>query len=374
MKKKNEQSNNKPYEVKNREIITVKPNTLHSKNAKQLSINEQRILFYSIYKIQHSQNTVSFTKQELKEAFGVDFGSYKEVYKYLTSLRSFGIDVESEKDDRLLFVNAFTTLYYDQGIFEFKFSEEFLPVVGDQKRFLQLGMQSVEQFKSHYSSYLYQWLKGNMWGIRRVVENIGLAEFKAIFKLEPSSYKGDNSHFRSRVWAPAVKEINNYTNYEIKIVAKGRGEAIRYTIIRIQNEDLAKQQAELKKGESGQKFECKLGLVSISGACSKCLRINKCPMHVSGKAWAMIPESDTDTLMGLECFLYYTFWDNENYDLITRIKNGVACQEELDYYSWIKDVCNIDEDENAVDENEMRKHIAESRKDFYAIYLGIEDS
>ena len=88
----------------------------------------------------------------------------------------------------------------------------------------------------------------------------------------------------------------------------------------------------------------------------------------------MIPESDTDTLMGLECFLYYTFWDNENYDLITRIKNGVACQEELDYYSWIKDVCNIDEDENAVDENEMRKHIAESRKDFYAIYLGIEDS
>ena len=111
MKKKNEQSNNKPYEVKNREIITVKPNTLHSKNAKQLSINEQRIMFYSIYKIQHSQNTVSFTKQELKEAFGVDFGSYKEVYKYLTSLRSFGIDVESEKDDRLLFVNAFTTLY-----------------------------------------------------------------------------------------------------------------------------------------------------------------------------------------------------------------------------------------------------------------------
>ena len=281
MKKKNEQSNNKPYEVKNREIITVKPNTLHSKNAKQLSINEQRILFYSIYKIQHSQNTVSFTKQELKEAFGVDFGSYKEVYKYLTSLRSFGIDVESEKDDRLLFVNAFTTLYYDQGIFEFKFSEEFLPVVGDQKRFLQLGMQSVEQFKSHYSSYLYQWLKGNMWGSRRVVENIGLAEFKAIFKLD-----------------------------EIKIVTKGRGEAIRYTIIRIQNEDLAKQQAELKKGESGQKFECKLGLVSISGACSKCLRINKCPMHVSGKAWAMIPESDTDTLMGLECFLYYTFWDN----------------------------------------------------------------
>ena len=51
-----------------------------------------------------------------------------------------------------------------------------------------------------------------------------------------------------------------------------------------------------------------------------------------------------------------------------------SCQEELDYYSWIKDVCNIDEDENAVDENEMREHIAESRKDFYAIYLGIEDS
>lgn len=80
-------------------------------------------------------------------------------------------------------------------------------------------------------------------------------------------------------------------------------------------------------------------------------------------------DSKTDPKGSLFPLFFY-----ENYDLITRIKNGVACQEELDYYSWIKDVCNIDENENAVDENEMRKHIAESRKDFYAIYLGIEDS
>ena len=98
-----------------------------------------------------------------------------------------------------------------------------------------------------------------MWGSRRVVENIGLAEFKAIFKLEPSSYKGDNSHFRSRVWAPAVKEINNYTNYEIKIVTKGRGEAIRYTLFVSRMKTLQNNRQNLKKVNPDKNSSVNLG-------------------------------------------------------------------------------------------------------------------
>lgn len=362
------------YEIKNKEVITVRPNTLHSKSAKQLAINEQRILFYSIYRIQHSQNTVSFTKQELKESFGVDFGSYKDIKKYLTSLRSFGIDIEREGSERLMFINAFNYLIYNQGVFEFKFSDDFLPVIGQQKRFLQLGMQSIEKFKSHYSSYFYQWLKDNMWGNKRVIPNIGLSDFKAIFKLEPDAYKGDNSHFKSRVWMPALREINAYTNYDIKIETKGRGKTLRFTITRIQNEDLAQQQISLKRNESksGQNFECKLGVPVISShSCSQCMRINRCPLPVSGKSWAMIPEPDADNLVGLQFFLYYTFWDNEYYDLMTRIKNGVACQEEKEYYKWIE-IAESDEVGTPVSDEDMKRAIKEEKKNFYETFIGMD--
>ena len=111
------------YEIKNKEVITLRPNTLHSPSAKQLSMNAQRILFYSIYSTQHNHDTVSFTKTELNEAFGVDFGSYKEIKNYLSSLRSFGIDIEQEGSERLMFINAFSYLIYNNGLFEFKFNE-----------------------------------------------------------------------------------------------------------------------------------------------------------------------------------------------------------------------------------------------------------
>ena len=102
------EDNRSKYGVTNTEVITVRPNTLNSENAVQLPIIAQRILFYSIYKIQHNQNTVSFTKQELNEAFGVDFGSYKDIKSHLKILRSFGIDIYNDDTEKLLFMNAFS--------------------------------------------------------------------------------------------------------------------------------------------------------------------------------------------------------------------------------------------------------------------------
>lgn len=355
-----------------REVITLRPNTLHSPSAKPLSINEQRILFYSIWKIQHNQKSVSFTKGELKEAFGVDFGSYKEIKNYMTSLRSYGIDIENEKTGRILFVNSFTALMYNNGVFEFRFSPEFLPVIGAQKRFLQLGMHSIEKFKSRYSVYFYQWLKDNMWGPRRIVANLGLQEFKDIFKLEPDAYKGQNSNFRKRVWQTAVDEINLYTDYEIRVETKGRGDLIRYTVNRLQNEDLSKKK-EVTVIENKQIFECKLGLVTISPACSQCMRINKCPLNISPEAWMYVPRDEAESINGLRLFQKYTFWDNPYYDLETRIRNKVVSEDEQVYYNYIvkqeKEISEYSTDKP----RSIKEALENDKRIFLELYFGLEE-
>lgn len=365
-------SEEQTFRSNSREVITLRPNTLHSPSAKPLSINEQRILFYSIWKIQHNQNSVSFTKSELKEAFGVDFGSYKEIKNYMTSLRSYGIDIDDEKTGRILFVNSFTALMYNNGVFEFRFSPEFLPVIGAQKRFLQLGMHSIEKFKSRYSVYFYQWLKDNMWGPRRIVANLGLQEFKEIFKLEPDAYKGQNSNFRKRVWQTAVDEINLYTDYEIRVEVKGRGEATRYTVNRLQNEDLSKKR-DVSLQENKQIFECKLGLATISPACHNCMRINKCPLNISPEAWMYVPRDEADTINGLRIFQKYTFWDNPYYDLETRIKNGVVSDDEQNYYDYVKKK-EKELSEFAVDyPRTIKEALDDDRKIFLELYFGLDE-
>lgn len=366
------ENNRSKYGVTNTEVITVRPNTLNSENAVQLPIIAQRILFYSIYKIQHNQNTVSFTKQELNEAFGVDFGSYKDIKSHLKILRSFGIDIYNDDTEKLLFMNAFSYISYDKSVFEFAFNDKFLPALGEQKRFLQLGMQSIEKFKCRYTVYLYQFLKDQMWGEKKMISNIGLSEFKALFKIESTQYKGQNSNFRRRVWQPAVEEINEYTDYKISVITKGRGDAVRFTIVRTENEDLAKQQIQIKKVKNKQNFECALGLPRICSGCSDCMRINKCPLTLSDTAWGFVPESEQDTVVGLKMFFHYTLWCNEHYRLSLRIKNNVASDYEKRYYAEIlektKQYTEFVPEENR---KSLEEDIESERRVFEELYFGM---
>lgn len=339
---------------KKEEIITVRPNTLRSENTSVLSMNEQRILFYGIYKIQSNATSVTFTKQEMELLFGVDFGSWKEIKKYLYNLRNFGMDSVNEKTQRITIVNAFVRLDYDNGVFIFKFTEDFLPAINNQKRFLQYGMKSIGKFHCKYSIYLYDFLKDNMWGDISLKRNISLKEFKSIFKLDDCKYKGRNANFKSRVWKPAMDEINAFTDYNINIVSTGRGDSITYNIHRIINEDLNKSRKLIQLN----KFECKLGKNIIDNRCSECMKINLCPMKVNNSWYESELEYDKSSPLALASFMNNTFWSNRYYSLSERIKNNVACDLEKAYYHKAIDKAKVinrlsGNDEEMLDEEEI---------------------
>lgn len=317
---------------KKQEIITLKPNTLRSPNANLLNINEQRILFFSIFKIQTNASSVSFTKAELEATFNVDFGSFKEIKTYMNSLRTFGMDIIEENSQKVIIVNAFSRLEYRNGLFSFKFNEDFLPQIDNQKRFLQYGMKSIEKFKCRYSIYLYDYLKDNMWGNISIKKNLSLTEFRAIFKIGKKYER--NSNFESRVWRPALDEINMYTDYTINIVTKGNGKRITYTLQRIENEDLSKPVDVIDlSGESS--FTCQLGKNMINFDCRNCMKINLCPYEVELNAINWNSYYDESMYRKLSYFMMDTFWSNKYYSLKNRIDNKVASPQEISYYNLV---------------------------------------
>lgn len=315
---------------KKQEIITLKPNTLRSPNSNLLNINEQRILFFSIFKIQTNASSVSFTKAELESTFNVDFGSFKEIKTYMNNLRSFGMDIVDEDTQKVIIVNAFSRLEYRNGLFNFKFNEDFLPQVNSQKRFLQYGMKSIEKFKCRYTVYLYDYLKDNMWGNISLKKNLSKTEFRSIFKIQNKYDR--NSNFESRVWRPALEEINKYTDYTVSIIPKGTGDRITYTVQRIENEDLSKP---IEIAFDNSEFTCQLGKNMIDTRCGDCMKINLCPFKVDLNEMNWDSQYDDNMYLKLSYFMKYTFWDNRYYSLKNRISNKVASENEKIYYNMV---------------------------------------
>lgn len=321
------------------EIIIVQPNTIRSEGAKQLNLLQQRILFYSMLKIQKNKTTSTFTKKEIEDRFNVDFGSNEKIKKVINPLVTFNTTLDLNNNGDFVMIPAFQRLEYKKGTFTFKFNQDFLPQLNNQKKFLQYAMESIEKFKCKYTVYLYDFLKENMFKDISVISDIGLNDFKKIFKYvdnekvnaDGTVTKPKNSNFKARCWEPAVKEINEYTNYKIEISTRGRGDATTFTIHRIKNEDLSKK----PKQKEEKEFVCGLSKNLLDYNCNRCLRINQCPFEVLDTAWNFIPPDFWFSLEGYRFFMNHTFWGNQYYDITERMKLGLASHLEKDYYDLI---------------------------------------
>ncbi|PWJ12848.1 replication initiator protein [[Clostridium] innocuum] len=307
-------------------LITVRPNSISDKDAIFLTLMEQRILIYAIFKAQNTKS-VTFTKQELEQVYKVKIGSFSVIEKYLKNLRVYGIGITDETNEKAHFINAFQELFYDAGVFRFTFSTSFLPQLkNERERYFRLGVSGFSKFKSKYSLYFYNYLKDCMWGPNWIKEDIPLLEFRNIFKLEPGVY--ENTHaFMKRCWKPVVDEINQYTLYKIEIKQNGYGKGIRYTIIRHQNEDF-KQLTKNKPKE----ITCHLGKIFIDEGCNLCMKINKCPNAIDTSPLELSYSAYHNDPNGEVNYIEHEIYKNKQYNVYERIKNKVASNIELSYF------------------------------------------
>lgn len=340
-----------------RDSIIVKPGTLLGPYSKFLNINEQRILFFAIYKIQRDKNTVSYSLNELSEAFGgIKFGAFKRISGYVDSLLTYTTSV-SNKKDWVRGVTVFSFIEYKEGVFTFKFNDMFLPEIHRQNRYIRYGWTSIGQFKCQYTNYLYEFLKDNLWG-PNTQKVLTIDDFKKVFKVPEEKYQGKNANFRTRVWKPALEEINEFTGYIIDIKTIGKGDKMRFVIERIRDEVFD------RKKEKAKMFECGLGVDLIGRHCSECLRINRCPFTVDIPP-EIVPEGASIKELSTydyEKIMNEVFWHNRYYSLPKRIKNGTATYIEETYYTYILGCRNLSD--SLLTEAELEE-IFQEEKDFF---------
>ena len=89
------------------------------------------------------------------------------------------------------------------------------------------------------------------------------------------------------------------------------------------------------KKDAADIFECKLGKNLVDDKCSKCMRINKCIFEVDDSAWNKLPVDLWMTPSGYRFFMNNTLWTNPYYDIVERVKNNVAQNDELNYYRTV---------------------------------------
>lgn len=202
--------------------LVVKHNDLI--NAKyKLSLNEQKIMLYTVSKIDRESDKFNIVELDIKEftrLIGTTPKRFTEIKEITNGLRN--RDIEIYSNNKKLISKWVASIEYveNAGTIEIEFSTKLIPYLLQLKgRFTQYELQNIVSFKNKYSIRLYELMKQ--------YENIGKREFelddlKQLLGCE--DMYAEFKKFNINVLKKATKEINTYTdlNVDYEKITRGR--------------------------------------------------------------------------------------------------------------------------------------------------------
>ena len=198
--------------------IIVKHNQIIQASYK-LTLNEQRILLYSLSKIDRENRELASTTfydieiREIAYLFEMDENSaYKELKQAALRLKSRNITLKNNYIIDTGFIQSYR--YKDnQGCLSIKFSDDILEYLTMLKEnFTRYNLKDIKGFKrSSYSIRVYEVLK--QWSNSKNNIKLDLDELKSMFQLQ-DKYKS-NSNFIIKVINPAIDDINEFSDLKI---------------------------------------------------------------------------------------------------------------------------------------------------------------
>lgn len=206
-----------------RDQLVVKDNELVRKARYNLTVNQQKIIAYIVSKIKPTDS--EFTKYEISvQDFCAVCGIDKE--HFYTEIK----EIIDNLDNKAFWVET------NEKIFKFRWFSEVEIIKGSgkiklllnsniksyllqlQKSFTQYELYNILALKGKYSIRLYEWFKSYSFMKEKKIE---LSKLKYI--LEAENYT-EYRAFRRRVIEPAISEINEFTDLEVRYekVVNGR--------------------------------------------------------------------------------------------------------------------------------------------------------
>lgn len=177
-----------------------------------LSLNQMQLLAFAIYSTQQDGKT-EFRKHKFQDKFNIEKYQTRHAKEDSKKLLGVQFSVEDLENDYFEYWNVFGSIRYREGLFNFKWNEEFIPHILELKeKYVTTDLTITSQFKSGFSWILYDYLKAH-YGYWK--KELSKEACMRLFGVEnKTTYQKNTGRFKVSVLDTAINEINKYTELE----------------------------------------------------------------------------------------------------------------------------------------------------------------
>ena len=199
-----------------------------------LNLTEQKIILYSVTKIDKNIdkfNLINLEVKEITKLIGTDNDRYNEFRLIANGLMDKKIYFKDRPNLDVRWLAS--SEYVGDGIIELEFSEKLIPyLLNLKKQFTRYQLKNIINFKNKHSLRIYELMKQYQSIGKR---NFNLEEFKQMLFLE-NQYERIYD-FKRFVLDPVQKEINKYTDIKISYEETKKGRKITGFMFKIEAKD-----------------------------------------------------------------------------------------------------------------------------------------
>lgn len=189
-----------------------------------LTLNQMQLLAFAIYSTQQNGAT-EFHKADFEKKFGIEKYQTIHAKQDAQKVSSLQFSIEDLENHYFEYWNIFGSIKYKEGLFTFRWNEEFIPHILELKeKYITSDLTITSQFKSGFSWTLYDYLKAHHGYWHKKISKEGLMKLFGVEKVK--TYLENTAQFKRAVLDVAIKEINEYTELHVRYNIEKEGRAI----------------------------------------------------------------------------------------------------------------------------------------------------
>lgn len=195
-----------------------------SKLSQGLTLNQMQLLAYAIFSTQRNGKT-EFHKSDFEKKFGIEKYQTIHAKQDVQKISVLQFSIEDLDNDYFEYWNVFSSIKYKTGLFTFRWNEEFVPHILELKeRFVTTDLTITSQFKSGFSWTLYDFIKAHHGYWHKPISKDALMRLFGV--TDKKTYQKNTGDFKKMVLDVAIREINKYTELEVRYNVEKEGRAI----------------------------------------------------------------------------------------------------------------------------------------------------
>jgi len=189
-----------------------------------LTLNQMQLLAFAIYSTQKNGAT-EFHKADFEKKFKLSKYNTIDAKQDAQKVMSIMFSIEDLEDNYFEYWNVFGSIKYKDGLFTFRWNEEFVPHILELKeKYITTDLTITSQFKSGFSWILYDYLKAHHGYWHKPISKDGLMRLFGVENVK--TYIANTAQFKRTVLDVAIKEINEHTELEVRYNVEKEGRSI----------------------------------------------------------------------------------------------------------------------------------------------------